>query len=523
MKVFSFSEWLATGGSLATAGYISKESYTKNPWVYAAINRIALTAASAPLVFYQGSANEAPTYDADEIITDKSHPVLKLFNPPNFPIILSLRDLLYRTFLHLGVDGKLFWVIERKNGIPVNIDIRPKTALNPILRGVYQDQLVGWEDHTKNKTYKLENVLLIQEYLPDLLNGLSLDGLSPLSPAKLSLDAEYHINGWNASYFKTGMKTPLLLQAKGSLNKDQKTEIRKEILNYYSGVDGAHGALLMQGGIEVTPLSVGTKDVDFIQGKKLNREEVLGVYGVPPSLVGLFEYSSYANAEEQTKTFWEQTLLPKMAAILDLIQINILDVSFPGVYAAWDTSKVAGLRPDPIKAAPATKMYMDMGYHPIQIAKILSIPSLVPDSNFDKLKLKRQQQQLDFQLQMMEQSAQFNKPEPAAPQQNPAPAATPPKKPKKQLQQLTHLLSRKLDLYFNACREHEKEFHDELYDIMVRSFVEVLLKDAGQPIDSALLTILDSLMKSDQDVLATHTDEIAKILVEGIYNLPQRH
>lgn len=515
MKVFSFSEWMASGGMSSISTTTRRESYKRVGWVYAAINRIALTASSAPLIFFQGKPDVAPTYDATEIIVKKSHPVLKLFNPPKFPVILSLRDLLYRTFLHLGIDGKLFWVIERSGGTPVNINILDKDRLTPILRGAYQDELVGWTDTAKGKNLKLEDVLLIQEYNPLITGGLSLDGLSPLEPARLSLDAEFHINGWNTSYFKTGMKSPLLLQARGMLTKEQKADIRKEIINYYSGVDGAHGALLLQGGIEVTPLTVGSKDVDFIQGKKLNREEILGVYGVPPSLVGLFEYSSYANAEEQTKTFWEQTLLPKMAAILDLIQINILDVSFPGVYAAWDTSKVAGLRPNPVTLASPIKTYVDMGYHPSQVAKIVGMPSLVPDATFDTLRLERQQQQLDYQRQLMEQSQQLQKPTTPSPGQ--APAQTPKKLPKKDLTALEHLLANKLRLFAAEKESVSDTFHEELWDVIVRSFIIALLHDADSAPEDIISTLDHLGMATPSDLIA-HADEIAKIFVMGIYN-----
>jgi HK97 family phage portal protein len=520
MKVFSFTEWMASGGSFTSAGTYRKQSYKRVGWVYAAVNRIALTASSAPLIFYQGKPDEAPTYDAAEIITQKSHPVLKLFSPPKFPIILSLRDLLFRTFLHLGIDGKVFWVIERSGGVPVNINLFGKDRLAPLLRGAAQDELVGWTDTTKGKNYKLEDVLLIQEYNPMLDGGLSLDGLSPLEPARLSLDAEFHINGWNTSYFKTGMKSPLLLQARGMLTKDQKADIRKEIINYYSGVDGAHGALLLQGGIEVTPLTVGSKDVDFIQGKKLNREEILGVYGVPPSLVGLFEYSSYANAEEQTKTFWEQTLLPKMAAILDLIQINILDVSFPGVYAAWDTSKVAGLRPNPVTLAAPVKTYMDMGYHPIQIAKIVGMPSLVPDKSFDKLRIQRQQQQLEYQRQLMEQSQQYQKPqEQEDPKDQPK---KPPKKPKKDIGSLTTLLSSKLSLFAKEKAITDESFHEDLWNVIVRSFVVGLLHDSDANLGS-VISVFDSFRFSSSEDLLENSNDIAKIFITGIYNPEKRH
>ena len=519
MKAFSFSEWLSSGGSSSLSTYSqSSKAYSSNVWVYAAINRIATTASSAPLLFFQGDNKSIPTYDPKELITDKQHPVLKLFNPPKYPLILSLQELLQRTFLHLGIDGKVFWVIERKGSIPVSIDIRGKDALAPLYKNpATRKDIVGWMDQELNKPIKLQDVLLLQEYKPDLSGGVSLDGLPPLTPARSSLETEYQINGWNASFFKTGMKTPLLIQAKGQLSADQKTEIRKEIINYYSGIDGAHGALLLQGSITVTPLTVGTKDIDFYQGKKLAREEILAVYGVPPSLVGLFEYASYANTRDQITIFWEQTLIPKLSALLNLIQVNILDISFPGVYATWDLSKVAGLKPDPVALAAPAKTYIDLGYHPTQVAKILDCPALVPDKSFDKLRLERQKQQLQYQQQLMALSNQNQ--ENTNNQQEQTNNV-----PKKG--DVAYLLENKFQLFAMECMTiTDTETVDELWDVIIMSYIEAVLKvlKGASYSNSSVLAAINYFKLIPAHQLVQSAPEIVKILVNGIYNSEKRN
>lgn len=516
MKSFSFLDWLSGEGSSSLAPYSSVKSFKINGWVYAAINRIAFTASSAPLSFYQAKGSNLPTYNSDELVVDRNHPVHLLFNPPCYPIILSLRDLLYRTFLHLFIDGKVFWIVTLKNKIPINIDIRDKNALRPI----YADpntklNLTGWVEVNTKKSFSVQEVLLLQEYNPDLTNGISLDGLSPLKPARISLESELSIGGWNSSFFKTGMKTPLLIQAKGRLTSEQKREIKSEIVNYYSGIDGAHGAMLLQGGVTVTPLSVGTKDVDFIQGKKLNREEILSVFGVPPSLVGLFEYSSYANAREQTQTFWEQTLLPRMNYILDLIQINILNQYFSGIYAKWDLSKVAGLRPDPVLSAPAAKTYFDMGYHPDQISRILGLPELVPDKNFGKIAKQRLQEQLAYQQSLQTLHSQVNNPSNATSSTTDTSTNSTPRK-----KFYVDALIRKINHFaIEASLTVDRTLLDELWNVLVLEFVQNLAVVEFGLVQFKFLDMLTEFKYCDPDALRLQSHEIATILVEGIYAL----
>lgn len=292
-KIFSFNDWLSEGGSAPLRSFSLNSSYERMCWVYACVNRIATSASSAPLVFYEGKPDRIPLSSPNEKerIKDREHPVYQLFNPPKPPTIISLKQLMHRTFVHESLDGLIFWVIERKKGVATSIDLRLKTELRPVLEqkgNEIRQILRGWED-SSGKRYLPEDVLPIDSYNPK--NPLT--GLSRLNPARLSLESEFNIAGWNSAFFRSGMKNPLLIQAKGQLNPTQKKEIRSEVVNYYSGIDGAHGALLMSGSVEVKPLVVNPKDVDFIRGKELNREEILAVYGVPPAIVGIFSYANY--------------------------------------------------------------------------------------------------------------------------------------------------------------------------------------------------------------------------------------
>lgn len=372
MKTFSFNDWLNEGGSSGLRSFSLGKSYERISWIYACVHTIATTASRAPLAFYEG-----PEQTRETKITDPNHPVIQVFNPPNPPEIISLRDLLNRTFTHLGIAGQVFWVFEKKKGKWANVGLKP--ALKPVRADGNSGKLIGWVEQTAQGLvpYTVDQVLPILNYNP----GDPYSGMPPLAAARLSIEAEFNIAGWNTSFFKSGMKNPLLLQSKGTMTPAQKRDIKKEIINYYSGTEGGQSALLLQGNIEVKDMNINPKDVDFVQGKKFNREEICAIYGVPPALVGIFEYANYSNVKEQRKIFWENTLLPIMDAILDVLQINILNTEFPGITAAWDVSALLATNSDPAVVATAAEKYWAMGYTPGQIANILKVPELDVDEN----------------------------------------------------------------------------------------------------------------------------------------------
>lgn len=372
MKSFSFNDWLTEGGNSGLRSFALGKSYERISWVYSCVHTIATTASRAPLAFYEGTEQNRETR-----IVDPNHPVIQLFTPPNPPEIISLRDLLKRSFTHLGISGGAYWVFEKKKGKWANVMLKP--ALKPVKSGGNSGKLIGWVEQTAQGLipYTVEQVLPILNYNP----GDPYTGMPPLAAARLSIEAEFNIAGWNTSFFKSGMKNPLLLQSKGTMTPAQKRDIKKEIINYYSGTEGGQSALLLQGNIEVKDMNISPKDVDFVQGKKFNREEICAIYGVPPALVGIFEYANYSNVKEQRKIFWENTLLPIMDSILDVLQINILNTQFPGVTAAWDVSALLATNSDPAIIAAAAEKYWAMGYTPSMISNILKVPELDVDES----------------------------------------------------------------------------------------------------------------------------------------------
>ena len=371
--------------------------YARISWVYACVNRIATTASGAPLVFYDGdSANE------NNRITDPDSDILKLFSPPNPPQIASLNDLINRTFVNLGISGKVFWVFSASDGGDIPDTVAIRSSLRPILSdpnsgrkfysqgvsgtGIGNNEtliLEGWYNQVDGsqiiEIYEPEVVLPILYYNPYNV----YDGLSPLTAARISIDAEKKISNWNSAFFKIGMKNPIIVKSKGTMTTEQKVELRKEIRNYYSGIEGGQGALLLGGNVEVTDVKISTKDVDFIKGKELNREEIAAIYGVPPALLGIFNYSNYSNTREQRQLFWENTLLPQLNLIADLIKVNVLDRAFPGYTCKWEIDAIAGIATDPVEVSKAASLYFNMGVPIDVIGSMLKLPALSSLTNED--------------------------------------------------------------------------------------------------------------------------------------------
>lgn len=369
MEEFSLSSWLAEGGSSKLRTFSLNKSYSRISWVYTCVSEIARSIAGVPLLFKRG----------DELIEDKADPLLVLFNRPDPPLIPSFRELLLQTFVLLGIDGILFWVFKREKGVWTTVSIRKRSQMKPVMKEGSETELLGWVEIDKYKrpkaTYGYKEVLPIRYYNP----YDQLGGLAPLTAARLGIEQEFNMAAWNASFFANGLRNPIGLQFKRSLQPKQKKELKKNIRDYYSGIEGGQGVFLLEGDGEFADLHLSAaKDLDFVEGKQLTREEICAVYGVPPAVVGIFRYANYANCNVQRKLLWENCLLPKMMSLGDLIQVNVLDEEFIGVDGEWDLRSIKPLQKEFKSVAVAAKMYFDMGYTRAETAYILDVPELDP-------------------------------------------------------------------------------------------------------------------------------------------------
>lgn len=366
MAEFSFAKWLTEGGDRNLSKFVYDKSYERVSWVYACVNRIADSLSGLPLEFYI----------KDKLIEDHNHPVNKAFGVPDYPKVLSIRQLFKQTLAHLELHGGVYWVIPspRRNNLSDGIKIMALIRLRPILST--SKELVGWQETDALKdtitTYTTDEVVPFFYYHPDY----DMAGLAPLRAARLAIEQEFFMSAWNAAFFKQGLRNPLAIMSKDRLTSIQEREMKKRLIKYYAGLDNGQGALILGRGSEVKELGVSNDDISFLEGKELSREEICGTFGVPPAMVGIFRYANHANSKEQNVIFWENTASPKLAFLAETVQVLVLDKWFPGVTCKWDKSSIAALRRDPIESATAAKTYFDLGYNAEQVSVILGIPEL---------------------------------------------------------------------------------------------------------------------------------------------------
>ena len=150
-------------------------------------------------------------------------------------------------------------------------------------------------------------------------------GLSPLETlrtvlAEESAAAEYRENFWrNAARIEGVLKHPGTIK-----NKDAKRELREQWQALYSGGNGSGRTAILEEGMEFEPVAFNARDSQYLEGRRLNREEVAAAYHVPPPMVGILENATYSNIEQQHRQLYADTLGPWLVMLEEELELQLL-------------------------------------------------------------------------------------------------------------------------------------------------------------------------------------------------------
>src|SRR5262249_40213903 len=119
--------------------------------------------------------------------------------------------------------------------------------------------------------------------------------------------------------------------------------LRQSWINKHSGVERAHAPDVLPRGLKPEKTGLGQKEMDFVQGRRFSRENTLSTAGVPPAIAGILEYANYANMMPQLRIFFPLELLPRLAYIEDVIQVDLLDKYKTGLDGHFKTAAIMAL------------------------------------------------------------------------------------------------------------------------------------------------------------------------------------
>ena len=159
--------------------------------------------------------------------------------------------------------------------------------------------------------------------------GLDKDaGISPLESLRRTLREEYAASEMREQIMRNGARISGYLQRPVDApdwSDTARERFKKSWQSQYTGSGpGAGGTPVLEDGMTFTPAAQTAKDLQYIEARKLTREEVAAAYFVPPPMLGILDNATFSNITEQHKMLYQDTLGPWLTMITEEIELQLL-------------------------------------------------------------------------------------------------------------------------------------------------------------------------------------------------------
>lgn len=246
-----------------------------------------------------------------------THPLAVLLGDP-LPGLTQFR-LVERIVSDIGLYDSWYGIKLKHNGrlriLPV-----PPTLIRP-----YGGNWIA-PDHFETaggRDFGRDEVVYIHGYSPGDLVG----GDSPIESLRELLLEAHESSKNRAAMWRGGARTTGVLVRPADAPEWSPTDKRRfrEMWRGFTDGGGAEGGTpILEDGMEYKPVGFNPEQAQYIESRKLTREECAAAYFIPPPLIGILDHATYSNIKEQHAHLYQDTLGPWLAMLEQEISAQIL-------------------------------------------------------------------------------------------------------------------------------------------------------------------------------------------------------
>lgn len=291
--------WERIGGFNNHSGVpVNEESALRFITVYSCVRVLSEALASLPLVVYKSR----PDGGSDKAM---DHPVYDvLSNEPNDEMhSVTWRE---QQMSNLVISGNNYSIITR-NGKGQVIDVYPVPWERCWPYRDPKDWTIKYrvDDRGKYEIFPASEVFHV--------TGLGWDGIlgySPIRMASESIGVGMAAAQFTARFYGQGMSASGTIEHPNEMSETAYQRLKGDVAENWSGLHNAWKPIILEGGAKYSTISMPMKDAQFIETRKLAREEIAGLFRVPPHMIADLERSTNNNIEQQSLEFVMYSLLP---------------------------------------------------------------------------------------------------------------------------------------------------------------------------------------------------------------------
>ncbi len=275
-------------------------------YAYTAISAIAQEVASIELRLFSVKFSKK----GREIEEVPEHPALSLLRFVN--PLSTFPDLVEATQVYLELTGEAYWVVLKDGKNPKEIwPLRPDwISIVPSKTEVIDHYLYkpgGSASPKEAIKIPKENMIPFKYFNP--LNPYR--GKGSVQAAAMPLDTHTFAQEYNRNFFFNSAIPSLVFTTEKRLNEKVIKRFMNQWQANFGGRTKSNKIAFLGNGFKVSPISQGAKDMDFKEQQRVMRDDILAVFRVPKTILGLTDDVNRSNADATTLAFMERVVTPR--------------------------------------------------------------------------------------------------------------------------------------------------------------------------------------------------------------------
>lgn len=283
--------------------------YLSQPWIATVVDKISNAVARLGTVVWDVDTD-------DQRSADRTSPYALLMADP-CPTLDPFGFWLWVSST-IEIYGEAYLLKMRDDKGRINGFVPMHPSLTQIFRNQFGETVYRFMG-SPNEIISEDNVVPFRRYNPDM----TMRGVSRMEPLRSTLLNEDGARTVAATWFKNMGRPSIALTVEGKLDPLGKKRLSEQFTSMQSGASNAGGTLVLENGTKVEPLQLNADEMQYIESRKFNREEVCSVYDIPPIVVGILDHATFTNVTEQMRSLYRDTMAPRLEFIESAINWHV--------------------------------------------------------------------------------------------------------------------------------------------------------------------------------------------------------
>lgn len=280
-------------------------------WVFKGNDRVASACAAVELKLMQIK----PDGSKEQITSGEDFDKLfRLLDEPNYHMSGTTLRKMY--FSYMNLNGEAYIAKgEIYKGLPLALHTLPSHMVQ------YRIDTLGNQAIIFNGK-SVDPDMVIIDRNPDPVDPFK--GMSVIAAAAQTIDTEEQSKKFNRQFFANSARPSVTVEVPKVMQPEQFRRFKQQFEEFHTGQYNAYKPLILEGGAKANAFALTQKDMDFLESRKFNKDEILAMFGVSPGMLGMTENVNRSNMEAAEYIFAKYEVRDRVKQFVDILNKSLI-------------------------------------------------------------------------------------------------------------------------------------------------------------------------------------------------------